>query len=374
MPHDIEKIRKERIGMKKLMSCGQIGEIIRYEKAIDIDVQFEDGYVAKNRTFQCFCKGTIRNNDYEKYKKIGEISINSQGLKMKIVEYNINYNIKVLFEDGYTKWCSYDNFIKGNVFHGNYKMVTNLGINVVGELKDNKRGYQMKIINYENSNDILIEFQDKHKSIVHSSYYNFSNGEVRNPYEKNKFGGMLGNTLSCDINGKIKKSYNAWSGMLERCFDSEETYEKLPSYKDCFVCDEWLYFENFEKWYNDNYYEIEGERMELDKDILFPKNKEYSPKYCIFVPKNINLLFQSKRKNKTGVEGVSYCKENKFIVGYINKNSRKTSKIFTNLNSAYDFYKKTKTLRVLNMAELYKNKIPQILYERLRSYDLEDYR
>lgn len=374
MPHNIEKIRKERIGLKKLMNCGQIAEIIRYKKAIDIDVKFEDGYIAKSRTFQCFCNGAIRNDDYEKNKRIGEISTNSQGLKMKIIEYNINYNIKVLFEDGYSKWCSYDNFIKGNVLHGSCKTSTNLASEVMGEFKYNNRGYLMKIINYENSNDILVEFQDKHKSIVHSSYYNFVNGEIRNPYEKNKFGGMLGHGLSCNDKGKIKKSYNVWWGMLERCFDSEETYIKTPTYNDCFVCDDWLYFENFEKWYNDNYYEICGEKIELDKDILFPKNKEYSPNNCIFVPKSINLLFQSKRENKTGVEGVSHCKGNRFIVAYINKNLHKSSKTFANIDDAYDFYKEKKTLKILNIAELYKNKIPEILYEKLINYNLEEYR
>ena len=273
LPHNIEKIRKERIGLKKLMTCGQIAEIIRYGKAIDIDVKFEDGYIAKSRTFQCFCNGAIRNDDYEKHKRIGEISTNSQGLKMKIIEYNINYNIKVLFEDGYSKWCSYDNFIKGNVLHGSCKMSTNLALDVMGEFKYNNRGHLMKIINYENANDILVEFQDKHKSIVHSSYYNFVNGEIRNPYEKNKFGGMLGHGSSCGLDGKIKKSYSTWSGMLERCSNSEKTYIKTPTYNDCFVCNDWLYFENFEKWYDENYYEICGEKIELDKDILFPKNK-----------------------------------------------------------------------------------------------------
>lgn len=42
--------------------------------------------------------------------------------------------------------------------------------------------------------------------------------------------------------------------MLQRCYNNKQL-----SYFDCEVCDEWLCFQNFAKWYEENYYEIEGE-------------------------------------------------------------------------------------------------------------------
>ena len=48
----------------------------------------------------------------------------------------------------------------------------------------------------------------------------------------------------------------------------EKFKEKRPSYKDITCSNEWLYYENFKKWHDENYYEIENERMCLDKDIL----------------------------------------------------------------------------------------------------------
>ena len=60
---------------------------------------------------------------------------------------------------------------------------------------------------------------------------------------------------------------------------------------DCSVYEGWHNFQNFAKWYEDNYYEIEEEQMHLDKDILVKGNKVYSPDTCVFVPETINGLF-----------------------------------------------------------------------------------
>lgn len=78
--------------------------------------------------------------------------------------------------------------------------------------------------------------------------------------------------------------------MLNRCC-SGKLHKRESTYINCKVCDEWLNFQNFSEWFKNNYYEVEGQRMELDKDILNKGNKIYSPNTCIFVPHNINNLF-----------------------------------------------------------------------------------
>lgn len=65
-----------------------------------------------------------------------------------------------------------------------------------------------------------------------------------------------------------------------------------PTYEGCTVCDEWLYFSNFKKWFDENY--IEG--FQLDKDIIIRGNKVYSPQTCCFVPKEINIISKIKVK------------------------------------------------------------------------------
>ena len=77
--------------------------------------------------------------------------------------------------------------------------------------------------------------------------------------------------------------YRTWKSMLERCY-SEKSQAKHPTYKECYVCDEWLTFSNFKSWMEQQDW---GGRH-LDKDILKEDNKIYCPEYCIFVDQSVN--------------------------------------------------------------------------------------
>lgn len=83
--------------------------------------------------------------------------------------------------------------------------------------------------------------------------------------------------------------YNAWASMLKRCYTRRENN---PSYEGCTVCEEWKCFQNFAKWV-----ESEGlvKGMQLDKDILVPGNKVYSPLRCSVVTAAENLTEMNNR-------------------------------------------------------------------------------
>ncbi len=66
--------------------------------------------------------------------------------------------------------------------------------------------------------------------------------------------------------------------MLQRCY-SESYLNKRPSYRGCSVCEEWKTFSNFMAWMKNK----NMENLELEKDILVPGNKLYSPETCVFV-------------------------------------------------------------------------------------------
>ena len=51
---------KDRTGETKMMNCGLKATIIRYRKAIDIDIQFEDGLIVEHLKYYNFAKGNIR--------------------------------------------------------------------------------------------------------------------------------------------------------------------------------------------------------------------------------------------------------------------------------------------------------------------------
>ena len=55
-------------------------------------------------------------------------------------------------------------------------------IDRTGETSVSNVGCVMKIVAYNNREDIIVEFQDEHKYRVHTSYQNFKKGKCKNPF------------------------------------------------------------------------------------------------------------------------------------------------------------------------------------------------
>ena len=87
-----------------------------------------------------------------KYKdRIGEENINNQGLKMKIIKYNGSLDIDIKFEDGtIIKNKTYDNFKKGNIKNLYYPSVYGVGYFGEGEYKSKINGKQTREYNIWN--------------------------------------------------------------------------------------------------------------------------------------------------------------------------------------------------------------------------------
>lgn len=228
-------------------------------------------------------------------------------------------------------------------------------------------GQKATIINRK-QNKIDIQFEDgtiiKNKNVT-----NFLNEKIKNPNDISVYGvGKIGETNKG--NAKIKQT---WLNMLERCY-SEFYHASNPCYVDCKVCDEWLNYSNFVEWYLKNYYEIDGETMQLDKDILVKGNKIYSPETCVFVPKRINCLVLN-RKNDRGKHpiGVYYHKRDKQFIAQVTYNNKniKTVGRFYNSEDAFICYKEAKEKYIKEVADEYKDKIPQKLYEALYNWKIE---
>ena len=81
------------------------------------------------------------------------------------------------------------------------------------------------------------------------------------------------------------KYYEVWTGILERCY-SKKYLESRPSYIGTSVCSEWLSATAFKKWMEQQ----DWSGKCLDKDIIVPGNKLYSPKTCAFVLPATNLF------------------------------------------------------------------------------------
>lgn len=245
-------------------------------------------------------------------------------------------------------------------------------IDRTGEEKTNSFGSLMKIANYRNYNDIDIYFPKYDWLGEHLQYGNFKRGNISCPYEKRVFNiGYLGEgKYNASINSKCTKHYNVWKGILERCYDPKYI-KKRPTYTGCEVCPEWHSFQIFAEWADKNYYEIEGQRMALDKDILCKGNKIYSPNTCVFVPTRINSLFV-KSDNKRGncPIGVTYKKQ-KYVASCNINGKQKNLGCYTTPEEAFQVYKNFKEQYIKEIAEEYKNVIPQKLYKAMLRYQIE---
>ena len=96
-------------------------------------------------------------------------------------------------------------------------------------------------------------------------------------------------------NGVMLSSYAKWKSMLQRCY-SEKYVDRRKCYVDCSVCEEWLRFSNFKRWFDKNY--IEG--YYLDKDILVKGNKVYTAG-CVAVDEESMIKILKNATNKTKV-------------------------------------------------------------------------
>lgn len=153
-----------------------------------------------------------------------------------------------------------------------------------------------------------------------------------------------------DSNGNTKissslPSYRTWCRMLERCY-SADFLKRRPTYRGCTVCEEWQNLYNFNKWYEENYYTIPGQRMNLDKDILAKGNKIYSPETCIFVPSDINMVFTKADSIRGDLPiGVYYDVGHN---GYVARVSFKGKQVYLKQCKcpieAFLYYKKTKRI------------------------------
>lgn len=140
---------------------------------------------------------------------------------------------------------------------------------------------QFKVVSYRSWNDITIEFIDT-KSRIKTYSHDITKGNVKDRMRPSVYGvGYLG----CGEYNTKTNPYSFWLSMIRRCY-SPTQQKTNPTYKDCTVCDEWLNFQNFAIWFDDNY--ING--LHLDKDIKIKGNKIYSPDACAFVTRNDNNI------------------------------------------------------------------------------------
>lgn len=169
------------IGKENIMTCGMKAKIIACKSKKDIDVEFEDGYVARKVTYMNFMAGCILNPNVH----IGESTYNKYGDKITITAYRAYGDIDVVFEDGEElKHKAYGHFKDGTMCHpkkrNGYHAEKRLNSGRLYEKKMMNCGMEAEIIDYRTVHDIDIKFTDG--TIVENKAYSaFKKGSIQNP-------------------------------------------------------------------------------------------------------------------------------------------------------------------------------------------------
>lgn len=134
--------------------------------------------------------------------RTGETRIMRCGMKATIIEYVNSHNITVQFEDGtVSEHRYYGDFEKGKIEHPNNRPDYTLR---VGEQNEMNCGLIATIIEYRKSNDIDVQFEDG-VVVKHRLYQDFLRGEITHPNLKTSEASLLGTTkeMHCGMNATI---------------------------------------------------------------------------------------------------------------------------------------------------------------------------
>ena len=360
----VENQRNKRVGFEYFNNQNEKVKIIEYNRYSDIVVQFEDGTTKRsncNLVKQGLPLNPNRENPY-KTKRLWEETENTQGCKMKVVEYRNANDIDIQFSDGTViKNREYDEFIKGSIFNPNW------GIGRIGEKRISTQGEEIELIDFISFENVTVRFEDG--TIAYNRRYDhFKTGNIKNYNKVYLYDrGYLG------IGKYEKKSLQGrkWTSMFDRCY--KETANNR-TYKGTSVSEKWYSLQDFGKWFDENLWSEDC--TFLDKDILFKGNAVYSPKTCVLVDNYINCFFAYKREKQSNLPtGVVKETENSYRAYLHHKGESVLRQWFKTPQEAFASYKKEKEKLAKEIAEEYNLKYPNFpksIYNALYNFKVEE--
>ncbi len=166
----------------------------------------------------------------------------------------------------------------------------------VGKTFKNNKGLTFTILSKEGKYcDIIF---DETGSKRRANIDNIKKGKVKDYFSKSVL------NVACIGEPDRSKPYykpchQLWNNMIARCY-SDDDRRKGYKWKGVEVCDRWLVFANFledielipdfDKWL------VGDPKMNLDKDLIKPNSKVYSPSTCTFVEESLNKSLGARTK------------------------------------------------------------------------------
>lgn len=166
--------------------------------------------------------------------------------------------------------------------------------------------------------------------------------------------------------------YLVWKCMLARGY-SEKYKNKHATYEDVTVCGEWLTFSNFKRWMEKQ----DWEGNYLDKDLLIPGNKVYSPEACIFVSRQVNTFLIERGADRGEYKiGVYWHKlRSKYRAQCSNPFTKKIEHLgyYLTEEAAHQAWLSKKLQHAYALADIQSDlRVAKALIERYENYKCED--
>ena len=163
-------------------------------------------------------------------------------------------------------------------------------MNMIGTVRKNSLGQPYYIESKLSKDKYIIEFKNTGTRIV-ANQASVSNGHIKDPYAPTVCG--IGYKGEGNINNKI---YDIWFNILRRVTGKHNNKSTIKLYEGVTIDHEWLNFQNFQRWFLENNYQI-GLHT-IDKDIS--KCRKYGPHTSYIIPYFVNMavMYNKDTNNK----------------------------------------------------------------------------
>lgn len=182
-----------------------------------------------------------------------------------------------------------------------------------------------------------------------------------------------------DYHGRVKigdrhiDSYKAWHQLMKRLY-CKSSLERCSIYRNVKLCNEWIYFSNFKRWFDDNaqYYH---KGWALDKDLICKtyniNPKIYCPDTCLFLPPEINdtLIFKEDARAELPI-GVRRSKSGRYEAAASIGRSKQYLGTFDTPEVAFAAYKSARESHLRMLADKYKDELSPKAYKLLKNINI----
>ena len=115
---------------------------------------------------------------------------------------------------------------------------------------------------------------------------------------KSKVGYYEEGEYKAKFKGSHTEEYKSWYEMIRRCYHKNRQNYKYYGGRGVTVCEEWLYFQEYAKWYNERKGLLkDGVKYSVDKDLI-GSGLMYSPNNCILIPVQVNNQIKGLNKGE----------------------------------------------------------------------------